>query len=118
MSSIPSEVQDAIIVATGREITSLQEVAAVQAMLALAPAKLVADTIRQVADRERRAGRPKPRSVRYFLGAVKDAAERARRSEEVDYVLPDPNDPVEIERRKRRAEFAHVTPWLKRSEAG
>lgn len=116
-SSIPSEVLDAIIAATGRDITTLEEVAVVHEMLDLAPAELVAGTIREVAERERRAGRPKPRSVRYFLGAVKDAAERARRAEEVDYALPDPNADYEVERRKRAAEFAAVTPWL-RGETG
>lgn len=116
-ASIPREVLDALIAATGRDITTLEEAAVVHEMLDLAPADLVAETIREVAERERRAGRPKPRSFRYFLGAVKDAAERARRAEEVDYALPDPNADYEVERRKRAAEFAAVTPWL-RGEAG
>lgn len=97
-------IHDAYFAVTGRLLTS-KDLECLHELLEIATPELIANTIREVGERARESG-TKPRSLRYFADAVREAAEDAKRPKRrLDYDLPDPNDPVEIRRRERAKEF-------------
>lgn len=95
-------VHDAYFEVTGRALMPGRDIETLRELLQIATPEQIAAAIREVGARARDAG-TRPRSLRYFADAVREAVARSQKPlQHLDYELPDPDSEME----RRRAERA------------
>ena len=94
-------VHDAYFEVTGRALMPGRDIETLRELLQIASPEQIAAAIREVGARAREAG-TRPRSLRYFADAVREAVAAKKPAKKLDYDLPDPDSEME----RRRAERA------------
>lgn len=96
---VPREIHFAYFAATSRLMTG-KDLETLHELRREASVEQIVRGIQRGAERARKAG-TKPKSLRYFVDAIREVVKADNRP--LGYTLPDPDDPAEQELRQRKA---------------